>query len=435
VNLRSVRIRILVGAVSTAVLSVLFVALTVRITLYLTLWNLDVASTHPAMIDACEADPPAWGLAPIGPLEVRFFGVDGRSAEPGRPPLPPELLSGLSGVGDRQVSDPPPRMTLRVRPSGPCAIVQVRERRMEGMVAFVPIMILGLVFLVVLSVGVVTYRTTVLPLLARIRAHRAAAVHVGDPQYVSAADSVDDELGDIGGVLDRSHARIAADREELLRRHESLEKYMAELAHDLRTPLSSLLLALQEVQRHQPGGPAVQRALQDTTYVSDLVENLHQATRLRHGLDIERGRSDLTAILRRLETRFRAIGAAEGVEVSAATPDGPVLVRGDPTLVQRAIGNLLHNAVRHGGEHVAAILSVRDGHFELVVADDGDGVPEPELADLAARTFQLDPARPRHQGLGVAIANEVATRLGWSIAYRRGPDGGLSVHLEGGVDA
>ncbi|MEM6931906.1 MAG: ATP-binding protein, partial [Myxococcota bacterium] len=67
------------------------------------------------------------------------------------------------------------------------------------------------------------------------------------------------------------------------------------------------------------------------------------------------------------------------------------------------------------------------------VIDDGDGLAESQRVDLALRTFTEDAARPRGPGLGIAITNEVARRVGWTIAYEPADEGGLRVRLTGPV--
>lgn len=138
-------------------------------------------------------------------------------------------------------------------------------------------------------------------------------------------------------------------------------------------------------------------------------------------------------MVRRVEARFQALGKSVGVSVASATPEAPVLVQGEPSLVERAIGNLVHNAVIRGGQNVAVVLDVIDGRFLLTVANDGPGLLPEQAADLSRRTFLDDPSRPRGQGLGVAITNDTAHRLDWSLSYAPGEEGGLCVTLHGPV--
>jgi signal transduction histidine kinase len=164
-------------------------------------------------------------------------------------------------------------------------------------------------------------------------------------------------------------------------------------------------------------------------YLTALVENLHQAARLRHGLDAREGEADLREVVLRSEIRFRALGQASGVEVAAAVPEKPVWVRCSPVLAERVVANLLQNAMSHGARHAAVQLMASASSFQLVVLDDGPGVARP--ADLALRTFEISPDRPRSTGLGLAITNEIARRAGWTVHYAS--EGGLRVELSGSL--
>lgn len=417
-KLASLRTRILVGAVASAVIALVLVQLTIWLALDSSRGPRPEPEIPETLIQACRADPEAWTDVVVGYEWIRSYDAEGNPAVPGAAPL----------------SAAPSHHVVRVADEGPCAVFEVHfAQDRAGFDIIFRAALLGGSFLAVLVVGLATYRFTLVPLLRRIERVRDAAVQVGGEGYVSGDDAVGDALAEIAAVLDASHERIQEDRAELLARHQALEKYMAELAHDLRTPLGSLLLALQEVRASVPGDSvqAVRRALTDASYVSALVENLHHAARLRHGLDPLDGTCDLTEVVSRLEVRFRALGEVEGVDVAAATPDNAVPVHCQPALAERALGNLLQNAVEHGGEHAAIVLRVRGDRFEIAVRDDGPGLAPERLADLAHRTFDTDPARPRGPGLGLAITNEVVRRAGWTIRYERGMEGGLDVIIEG----
>lgn len=431
-TLSDVRTRILASALLTAMLAFVLVVTTVRTTALASVGQ-EWARPSPDVLAACVAHPDVWADLQVGPQRLRAYDQHRVPLAPDAPPLP--VVEELSVGEQRLVRSHGPEWlaVVRAAPTGPCTWIRV-DGGPPPVVARSLAYGLGLgAFLAVLAVGLATYGLVVRPLLARIAHIRAAATRVGGESYRSGSDGVGDALTDIADGLDRSHRRILDDRDELVRRHEALERYMAELAHDLRTPLGSMLLALQDVIAAGDDATIAvsRRALQDASYLGSLVENLHQATRLRNGLDPIEGEVDLADVVRHLEVRFRALGAADGVAVAAAVPEHPVLVRGTPALVERALANLVHNAVTHGGAHVAVVLTVDGDRFQLGVADDGPGVAPEVLADLTRRTFRDDPARPRGGGLGLAITNEIADRVGWAIDYERPAEGGLRVVVSG----
>ena len=91
-----------------------------------------------------------------------------------------------------------------------------------------------------------------------------------------------------------------------------------------------------------------------------------------------------------------------------------------PALAERAVANLVQNAVEHNleGGHVAIKLDVFDQGkgFQLVVVDDGPGMPDETLASLQKESFIVDDAQSRG-GMGTMIAKAVAHRAGWSVRY------------------
>ena len=124
--------------------------------------------------------------------------------------------------------------------------------------------------------------------------------------------------------------------------------------------------------------------------------------------------------------------------VVSARPDVSVLVNCDPYAAERALSNIVHNAVVYGSENgnVAVVLEVDDESFELRVSDDGPGVAPDELALLSERTFRSDDARQRDSrgnGLGLTITHEIARRANWQLKFAVLDPHGLEVTLRGKI--
>ena len=442
-RLSSLQPRILASAVATSLVALLLVWLTSVAAFRRFVGELDARNVTPEDVVLCEAAPVLWRKELGGFLSIfAYDGDTGRSENPAAPPLDPALRAQATALGIPVGHDEEGGrvVVVRMASSGPCSLFQTRIRHPpeRGFHEHLAIIAVGGV-LAIMAVAGLTLLLAVRPIVRRVRRLRDAAAQVGREGYRSAEDGTGDELSRIGAVLDQSHSRIQADREELQARHEALERHLAEIAHDLRTPLASLLLCTEELSEAgaERSPEVAARALEDTVYLEALVDNLRQATLLRHGLDLGAGteRADLAEVVRRVGQRFAALGRRRSVEVAWATPDEPVPVRCPSALAERALANLVHNAVVHGaaGGHVALVLEAGDDRFSLTVLDDGPGVPEETLADLAARTFQADAARPRGQGLGLAITHEVCRRATWEIRYERPEDGGLRVVIAGEV--
>lgn len=431
----SLRARVIVAMLLAVCAAPLVVAATV---ISINSSNAGMWRMSPEEVARCEADPARWSQAAADIAQVWAYDEAGRSTNPAAPALAAELVTSAREQGWASTNVGTRRVELRrVAPSGPCAIMMVSISppvHIEDRFAYSLAAGVAVAFVLVVALAI---QLVVQPLLTRIARIRAAAAAVGAPAFLADADPLRDDLGEISRVLDASHARITANEAELRARQRALERHLAEIAHDLRTPLASLLLAVQEIAPFAgaTGRGAVGRALDDAEYVNALVDNLHQGALLREGLESRTGRTPLGEVCERLGVRFRALGALRQVEVACSVPDAPVLVDGNPALAERAVANLVHNAVRHGreGGHVALLLERTVDGFELQVVDDGPGLRPEDLATLQSATFLTETARRRGGGLGVAITNEVCRRLGWTIRFEPGEEGGLCVTIRGPV--
>jgi signal transduction histidine kinase len=171
------------------------------------------------------------------------------------------------------------------------------------------------------------------------------------------------------------------------------------------------------------------------------VENLIAVSRLRAAAPPERGPLDLLELATRVVSRHAAMARAAGVTLKTALPNAPVVIDANERLVERAISNILDNAIRYNrrGGDVTLGLSREDGgsgkRFRLWIADTGAGVSEETFKGLTAiRRFRGDESRNRRPGapgLGIAVAREVADRFGLKLDLRRPGAGGFEVEFSG----
>ena len=192
-------------------------------------------------------------------------------------------------------------------------------------------------------------------------------------------------------------------------------EHLAGVAHDLRTPLASMHLALEALATESQGAvqQEARRALADAVFLSSMVDNLHLAARLRHEVEATSGRVELSELICRIEKRFTIVGRHGGILVAANTPDCEVWVACTPALAERAVANLVQNAVEHNqeGGHVAIKLAVVyvGQRFQLVI-DDGPGMPGETLAVFQV-VFLLDDAN--HGGQVWMAMRRRSRRAGW----------------------
>ncbi len=333
-------------------------------------------------------------------------------------------------------------MVIRASNEGPCSLIQATwPPRASWRRHLLYLMLAGSVIVMALAaaLGVLA---VVGPLTRRIDRLRAAAGRVGSPsEYSSAGDTKSDELGELSSILDEAHDRIRVDAAMLEDRQKALERYLTDVAHDLKTPIASLQIALEQAA-HQSTSPTLDEilkgSLKDVVYLSALTSNLRLACQLRDGWDPAAGDAgvDLGEVVERVALRVSYFAKSRAIKVDVARPDAPVLARCHSTAAEQVVTNLVENAVSYGdpGGHVAVVLECQAEAFTLEVVDDGPGVLPSELPRLGERTFRSDEARqrePNGSGLGLAISSEVCSHCDWSLSFAREEPRGLRVTIKG----
>lgn len=434
----------LIGASTTLLGSVLFHRQVMRLVMT-RVWQ----GRHDRVrVRRCPQDPSSWSVADAGGVRIDAYDArTGRSANPTSPPLEPELRTARREEGPTTMEfflGKPwgGAVAFREGDAGPCSLVVARWPPSPKLRSTLPLLVgSSLVATVLATLGLVAW-FIVRPLRRRVASLLAAAQTVGsEAGYAPPSATSHDFLGALALRIDDAHRRIREDAEALLSHREAMERFVADVAHDLRTPITSLQLALEELddavlpdeQRRRVRG-----ALNDTVYMASLTENLRLATKLRDGWEPMAGnpRADLTAIVQHVTARQTHFARRRAVQVDAAYPDEPLWVPSDPTLLEQAVSNVVENAVAHGheGGHVGIELQRGRDRFALRIMDDGPGVPPSDLPRLGARTFRTDEARqrdPKGSGLGLAIALEVCERSGFELTFEPNEPRGLCVVITG----
>jgi signal transduction histidine kinase len=206
--------------------------------------------------------------------------------------------------------------------------------------------------------------------------------------------------------------------------------FVADAAHELRSPLASMRTQLEVAQHLGEGGELATDLLADVVRLSTLVEDLLLLARA--GSDTRhpptRESLDVRALL--VATAERYAGARVPVSVAA----GPaVYANVNSEELRRALANLVDNAVRHADSQVVLAVRAGGGGAVLTVIDDGPGIPAEERERVFERFARLDDARDRDAGgtgLGLAIVRELLHRSGGSISLQDNPSGpGLTAEV------
>ncbi|MCX7585679.1 ATP-binding protein [Phenylobacterium sp. 58.2.17] len=192
---------------------------------------------------------------------------------------------------------------------------------------------------------------------------------------------------------------------------------LASVSHDLRTPLTRLKL---ELALAEPG-PRTAEMKRDLAEMEHMIDEYLAFARGEGGESVE------TVHLKSLidEVSEGAVRAGAQVRVDA-DPDLLAAVR--PNALKRALSNLIMNAAAHGETVQVAAAPRASGGVEIVVDDDGPGIPQDRYEDAFKAFNRLDDSRNQNEkgvGLGLAIARDVARSHGGDIVLDRSPLGGL----------
>jgi heavy metal sensor kinase len=261
--------------------------------------------------------------------------------------------------------------------------------------------------------------------LMRRRAQEIQASRPGRRLPVPPANDEVARLGEtLNAMLERLEDALAHERQ-----------FVADASHELRTPLAilkgELELALRDGRDVEAFRAAVVSAADEADRLVALAEDLLVVARLEQGkLPVRRAAVDpgdlLTDVARRLEQR----AAENRIELRVDQPVDGLVLQADRLRMEQALGNMVDNALRHGGAPVELSAERHNGHVELHVRDSGPGFPDAFLTRAFDRFSRGDTARTRGgAGLGLAIVQAIALAHGGEAHVRNRPEGGADVWL------
>lgn len=233
---------------------------------------------------------------------------------------------------------------------------------------------------------------------------RSALSGLGD--IVDQAERID--VGQRGARLSAAHAPaevgplVAAVNDALGRLDEGYERhkrFLADAAHELRTPIAILHTRIESL----PNEPGKTRALEDVARLATLAEQLLDLQRLQQPID-HRVRIDLVAVGRKVAADLAPLAIAAGYEMAFEATEDKAFVMGDRLSLERAVVNLVQNAIEHGGRAGTITVNVIGGAID--VSDEGPGIPLEHRERIFEPFYRLHP-HERGAGLGLNLVHEV----------------------------
>jgi len=279
------------------------------------------------------------------------------------------------------------------------------------------LLVTGVVFVIAAAgLGYVSGRSTVRP----VRELADAAAHVtqtGELRPVGAY--ADNELGDLARSFDTMMASLESSRDRQ-------KRLIADAGHELRTPLTSMrtnveLLVADEQSGMLPSGARTE-ILGDVAgqlgEFTSLVADLVQLSRDESSAPVNEP-TELADVVDRAVVRARRRSHAQAFDVHLT----PCAVLGEPDSLERAVLNLIDNAIKFSPEGGTVHVDLTDG--VLTVADDGPGIAKEDLPHVFDRFYRSDKSRNTPgTGLGLSIVAHTIAAHGGEVAAANRPEGG-----------
>ncbi|KAA1179898.1 HAMP domain-containing histidine kinase [Rhizobium tropici] len=203
--------------------------------------------------------------------------------------------------------------------------------------------------------------------------------------------------------------------------YERQKRLFAHLAHEWRTPVAILQTRLDGL----PPGPLKERIFEDTVRLATLAEQFLDLQRLNHRF--EPAAINLVEVAQHVVSELAPLAIAANYEPCFTRDEDVVEILGDRAALERAVANLVQNAIQHGGR--GGRITVHVGRATgITVADEGRGIP-PEERNRIFEPFYRFQGHGKGFGLGLNLVQEIARLHGGRIIVLEGPTGGAAFRL------
>lgn len=218
-------------------------------------------------------------------------------------------------------------------------------------------------------------------------------------------------------LSDGSVLVLAEDRTQSQRAEDARRDFVANISHELKTPIGALGLLAEAVQGAADDPEAVRRFAARMQHESGrlgrLVNEIIDLSRLQFDNPVESAEAvSVDAVISEAFDRVRSAAESKHIRLVRGGARG-LTVAGDRAQLVTAVNNLVDNAIAYSPEHTRVAVGVRerDDAVEVTVSDQGIGIPEAELERIFERFYRVDPARSRQTGgtgLGLSIVKHIA---------------------------
>jgi two-component system sensor histidine kinase TctE len=209
---------------------------------------------------------------------------------------------------------------------------------------------------------------------------------------------------------------------------QSQQQFIADTAHQLRTPITGMQAQLGLLVAEPAAQPIKARLLNLQEGVKQLAHSANQLLTLARAdpsanLSARNQTVDLQAIVNEVAAKFFDRALQANIDLGVDTT--PALIRADPSLLDDLVSNLVDNALKYtpAGGSVTAGAGEKNGRAYLSVVDTGSGIPEGERQRVRQRFYRMPSSRGHGSGLGLAIVDEIARLYDASMTIESGANG------------
>lgn len=224
-----------------------------------------------------------------------------------------------------------------------------------------------------------------------------------------------------------------------MRRLDSIRRdFVANISHELKTPIGALSILSEAVLGAADDPEAIQkfatRMQAESKRLTDLIQEIINLSRLQDEDPLKNAR-DISLLEVLQEAIDQSQLRAESMQISVLlVKEFDAYTKGDRSQILMAVSNLIENAINYSPKQTRVVITLRknDGLVEIAVTDQGIGIPEKDLERIFERFYRVDPARSRltgGTGLGLSIVKHVATNHGGDVAVWSVPGAGSTFTL------
>ncbi len=251
-----------------------------------------------------------------------------------------------------------------------------------------------------------------------------------------------DEIDALGVTAEQMSQRIVDQIRQLRHADATRRELIANISHDLRTPLTSLQGYLETLLIKEGELSDVERrhyldlAAKHGKRLSQLTAELFELAMLEsQGPELHFEPFSLAELVQDVAQKFELEAERHGLRLETEIPAGAAFVTGDIALIERVLENLIENAIKYTpeGGRIRLTLVPGQGSIAARVSDTGVGIPEDEIPHIFERFYRVEKSRgegPEGTGLGLAIARRILDLHGSPIAVESKPGDGTSFSFE-----